>query len=282
MAVSHVRVSRLTRQKLGQATINEVCRHLYPLDCQVCGQPLRAAPPGLSVDEFRPWSGAWLHHTACAKPAWNIRAAVSDMALPRRRYLSNHTYSLMMRPTVFPGTGLSVPIALVNPSMEAVRLYRDGEGWRVDDERFFCERFGMQRSSATAPLADVQGCRFDRVVTRDDDGAIFSLSLGSEQWMLPTPRVIADTITRSRGAVLLISTALDPHSVEDDDFGHSDLAALVASGQFAAGWASLTPPHKPEADTVIDEFLAYLQQSGLATQHGINRADRRWLKRDLR
>jgi hypothetical protein len=60
-----------TRDKLGEAGLNEVVASLWAQDCQTCGHALSPEPPALCVDELGGYATAGLHHRRCRPPGWN-------------------------------------------------------------------------------------------------------------------------------------------------------------------------------------------------------------------
>lgn len=246
MAVAKVRLNAQIARNLGQATINEMCRRLYALDCQVCGRRLGPDRPGVSVDAFgteeRPAEGttAWLHHMGCKRPGWHDCASVEDVTMPRHQYLSSRTFSMVLSHSPFPDVVDPVPIVMVNPSMEAVRLCRTGSArWRVDTEGIFRESFAMARGSVGSLLPVVKSGVLERTRMRPDNGVSFRLRVGGQAWPVSAPRRVAEVILAQRGAAVLVTAAMDPHSVQGDGFSAHDLVAFIASGECAMGWTPL-------------------------------------------
>lgn len=238
MTVSKVRINQRTKQELGQAGINEMCRHLYAVDCQTCGRSLGVRPPAVTVDDYGINAHAQLHHESCRKPRWTERTAVVD-DLSKPATLTYRPHAVLPRYEVFPDMGLDVPILLLNPGLEAATLRRGEEGWRVCTvERYVS--YGLQVASIEQRVDTVAGAYVAVGGADDVSDPVLSVYIDPmRQWTTSTQHFIAHAAIRQRGLVLLVTSALDPAKLITGTFDVPELFALIDSGQCAAGWFPL-------------------------------------------
>jgi hypothetical protein len=134
MAVARVLTDATTQARFGKDGLDEVCRHLWAVDCQDCGDPLGTELPTLWIDDVvGKYIEASLHHAGCRSPEWN------DTGL----YFVGGGVSWAARMVTLSGeTGDQqahlLPMLLLNPGLEKVRVERDSHGrWRVTPREAF-------------------------------------------------------------------------------------------------------------------------------------------------
>lgn len=246
MSVTKVRLSRETKGRLGQQGINEMCRHLYAVDCQTCGRGLGPKPPAVTVDDHGDFVQAMLHHEKCTAPRWRVRNAivVDHSAVPMLTYRVHH---VMAEVPLFPADGPFTPIVILNPGLEAINLRLDDHGhWRVDTVDFYTSFDGVQRASRSMPMTEITGGAIVLNPPQPDGMSSGRVYLGPlRRWASAVPRYVAEAVEHYRGAILLITTAVDPHAI--DHFDQDDLTGLIDSGDCAFGWLPLMPigPRRP-------------------------------------
>jgi hypothetical protein len=128
MSVSKVLLSPDIERELGQDGVAEVAASLWAVDCQTCGRSLGTRPPSLCVDDLRMFAMATLHHERCRAPAWNQGSITGQGGA----YVSHRTRLVMLPLSDLTGTEgslNSIPVMLVNPSMENVILTQDDGKW---------------------------------------------------------------------------------------------------------------------------------------------------------
>lgn len=70
-----------TREKLGEAGLEDVYRNLWPRDCQSCGKPLGSAIPSLRINDLIVFGSADLHHPSCRAPEWSEHPTMTNQPL---------------------------------------------------------------------------------------------------------------------------------------------------------------------------------------------------------
>ncbi|MGH3673535.1 MAG: tetratricopeptide repeat protein, partial [Pseudonocardiaceae bacterium] len=136
--ISRVLVGDEIREELGEVGLSQVMASLFPVDCQTCGRPLGSAPPALHVDDHGSYASAGLHHSRCKTSEWN--RAVSGVLIVRGT--SEACLTWIARAHLLPAPNSRVthplPMLLVNPGLESIRLERNPSGqWRVQIETWF-------------------------------------------------------------------------------------------------------------------------------------------------
>ena len=74
--MAEVLVDATTQKKLGKDGLAEVCRSLWAVDCQHCGDPLGTEPPVLWIEDFGEYIEASLYHARCKSPEWHDKGPV--------------------------------------------------------------------------------------------------------------------------------------------------------------------------------------------------------------
>lgn len=160
--ISRILVGDGIREELGEVGLSQVMTSLFPIDCQTCGRPLGSAPPVLHVDDLGSYASADLHHSRCKTSEWN--RAVSGVLIVRGT--SEACLTWIARAHLLPAPNSRVthplPMLLVNPGLESIRLERNPSGqWRIQIETWFCNaglrpvlRFGEPIEGARAGTAN--------------------------------------------------------------------------------------------------------------------------------
>lgn len=241
--VAKAKICSRTQKELGQAGINMLLRHLWPVDCQTCGETLGGGKPSIVVTEWPTWHEASVHHQDCRTAMWNDSRLIIDMA-------DLTTYSYYDLATVEPDGTDGKPVILINPTMERVRFIRDpdGDAWRVLQLSEFgfkpLRQMGWGRQYVTREvLLVLSGDRCQGHV----DGVI---ALGGEpQWEVK----ISDTIlghVRSAGGILVIVTHVLNPALFRDMYDLDVLRGLLDSGDCSASFAAIAKiTLRPEKDT---------------------------------
>lgn len=241
MAITKVRLPERATAELTPAVIDDIRRNLFAIDCQICGTPLGARTPALTVVEmnFGSLLHAILHHETCAEPRWGADA----ITLPAEPVLSYRTMDVLMSMAFtgghVDGAAVNLPLVVVNPSLEAVFLSRDeGGDWRVETVDRYVRR-GLHAGSREIQLTTVPGGAVHLEELGVGSSPALMVRLGdSDRWVLRTNSVIAADIRRQRGIGLVVTTVADPTSFDTSRMTE-ELFALLDPGDCAVGWIPL-------------------------------------------
>jgi len=256
MPILRVRLPRRAKTEFPQAVINDICRNLYAVDCQLCGKPLGIHVPALTVIDFDDSLQVIAHHETCSPPRWG-----RPVVLAERYFLSYRLLDLQIPSTFLGGSAdgakVDLPVLLVNPSLEAVFLARDEGGtWRVDTVDRYVRR-GLRVGSPAIPLVAVPGSVAHLGLPVDGSSPALTVQLSKKQgWPLRVNPAIAADIRRLQGVALVVTTALDPLGIGKERVGE-EFHALLRSGNCAAGWIPLAGTQRtfhgePVAEWAID------------------------------
>ena len=244
MAITRVRLPERAKAEFTPAVIDEICRNLFAIDCQICGTPLGLRVPALTVMGFDDNVRAILHHETCAEARWGDGVIM----LPAEPVLSYRTLDVLTSMVFLgghvDGAAVNLPFVVVNPSLEAVFLSRDeGGDWRVETVDRYVRR-GLHAGSREIQLTAVPGS----VVHLEGPGVGSSPALmvqldDGDRWVLRTNSVIAADIRRQRGVALVVTTVADPTSF-DPGRVTEELYALLDPGDCAVGWIPLADAHQ--------------------------------------
>lgn len=240
VTVTKVRLNTRANAELGQRGINLMCRHLYARDCQTCGRSLGVRSPAITVDDYRTYIQAQLHHERCARPRWTERShVVLDFSGPA--HLTYHAIHLMSRYPLFPGLEPNTVLVVMNTGLEAVTMARQDGDWQVTTvDRYIGH--GLQAAVRTQPVRPVAGSRLSIRDTSDgsDPSMVIQLRSG-HSWRLSMEHFMATAARRMRGIVLLVTSAVDPFTLRQGEFLSRELCGLIDSGHCAVGWTPLDP-----------------------------------------
>jgi hypothetical protein len=115
-----------TTSELDGDRLHEVCRNLWPVDCQTCGKPLGGRTPSLHVTDLYDRGFASLHHVTCHAPAWSEGVMYSIKGL-----LTWITLCFVAEIDL-DGEFQPTPVFLVNPGLEEVSLANKPQArWQV-------------------------------------------------------------------------------------------------------------------------------------------------------
>ncbi len=234
MAIDAVLVSEDTCERLGDGGVGEVMDCLWAVDCQSCGKLLGDDPPALCVDDLIVSATASLHHAGCRVPEWNDSAVMYVAA-------GNYT-SFVTRMVLLPvdaGRGEeTLPMMVVNPSLECVPLTRDGGGgWRVAPERVFAGA-GLERAGLELPAGMPVAAAVARVM-ESSVAVAFQAPPYSVYEAAAGEEMVA--CARARGGLLIGVT----HDLNPGTFSSEDLMEAMAGGRMVAGWAGMHGSPRP-------------------------------------
>lgn len=234
LAPSQARFPDQAHTVLGDAGIAEVCANLWPRDCQSCGDRLGTVSSvrimHMSPDQF----SASLHHPQCQNPVWEDRTA--DYRAPEHGpvvYAPHASYSLQtFHTTVWKaGKRSSLPVVIVNPAMEAVRVERTNGSWRVATVSDFVEQ-GLRPPPTVWTPVQHSGCEVA------DPGAVqypsLTLTLPGGQWRHPIEHYTKTGIHQNAGLLLFVTTTLLPTQTPPTDLQH-----VFDSSHVVHGWIPL-------------------------------------------
>jgi hypothetical protein len=237
-------ISADTRARLGGAEIAEVMASLWPVDCQSCGLPLGAAATVLAVDQAGPAAWASLHHRRCREPGWEDPPVIDLTA-------GNQTYR--SRLVLTPGCDLDLPappgqilpVMIVNPSLECVRLRQAGRRWQPHLDEDFTAAGLTPPGPGFALRQPVPGA----AAALTASSAVVTLrsrpGLRYESWFGQHPLHTLwarREITAQGGIMLAVSHAFYPDAASDLP---RQLGRALRTGTVLLGWAALTAPAPP-------------------------------------
>jgi hypothetical protein len=235
MSVPKVICDRKTRDKLGEDGLAAVRSRLYAVDCQTCGHPLGTDPPALVVHDVDEWAQADLHHRGCRAAEWNDGTVFE---LSGGNTVTWHAMSALFPAPTTPGKTASVAMLIVNPSLEAVFLYPEADGWRPGYNAFFSAA-GLAPSPDSIALTNriapgVTAQAGDAEIT-----AVLKQPAPNERYFAPAaPQTVA--AARAYGFLLVVTHALDPSELESADARTAILQTIkvIQHGDAIIGWAA--------------------------------------------
>ncbi len=213
---------RTTRELAGDR-IHEVCRNLWPVDCQTCGKPFEGRTPSLNMHDAITHGYASLHHVTCLAPAWveNFHVAVDGN-------LSWGTLCFSSE-IAFDGAVQQVPILLVNPGLEQVYLTTSPDNsWRASTVKQF-DIFDFKPSNsawATAAYREMP------VTARLSRREIAVTVYPGTTWTGPIDNAVYRLARRLGGTYVFVTTRILPAS----PIAGGKLAAELAAGNIAVRW----------------------------------------------
>jgi hypothetical protein len=213
----------LTRSML-RSNLVDVEAQLHAVDCQTCGRPIGNARPALCVDDMDAMCYASVHHPACRRPEWRDRDfAFSGGALVSYRVLA------FLLPMELGDELVPWPCLLVNPSLEAIPLVRQGDQWRPGTVETF-RRLGL--------LPAGPGLALNRPVPGAAarlNGGILTVQLSLGRWQCRVRGPISQRIQELDGILLGVTTSLVPDEISDAEV----LMDALQGQAIAFGWAPL-------------------------------------------
>lgn len=232
--------TRQQRSALGRAALARLREHLWPVDCQTCGQALGNTRPALVVDDLGTTARASLHHERCRAPVWNDSGiVVHNSSAATLTYVSGAFLAPLHVDEHGSGdyARRDLPAMLVNPGLETANLRRQGRRrWQVGSldeytalgfESFEAMRIGEHTAMVTGQLV----------------GTDLVVSCLGEVWSSPTNERVLEQIRVDGGLMLIVTSALNPH--EDGAFAR--IPQCLETGQALVCWVALdtdqaTPP----------------------------------------
>jgi hypothetical protein len=229
-----VSVNKEITDRLGEETLDEVCAHLWAIDCQTCGHPFRNEIPSLCIDDAGLdgyAATATLHHQTCRASTWSDHRLSANG--PHTTYL---TQCVLVPDEWFGGSsgtaerlGSSRPTIIVNQWAEMVGLERSDEGrWRLLTN--IHHYLGMR------PLG--QGYVIGRPITAGYvtlQPTTVTAHLATHAWSAPTEPWFADRVRQYLGITLWITHALGPGRLKTA----LELLAAIADGHLELGWLAV-------------------------------------------
>ena len=228
MTDSQVVISDDIQAELDEVGLTQVMASLYPVDCQTCGRPIGSARPILHVDDFGAHADAALHHSGCKTSEWN--RANSAGLLTIRGAFSQAYLSWTCLPLLLPTNAGNLPMLLVNPGLEVIRLGRNPSGqWRVQMEAQYRDAgltpqllLGKPIEGATARISNGRVfVRMRRAPFQTYD-CEFSDQTGTEMWKL-------------RGLIFAVTHAVNPADVSV----MHNLEPVFAGDRSLIGWVKI-------------------------------------------
>jgi len=233
-SVISAQVSGAIEARLGEAGVREVLGSLWCGDCQICGGVLAGQDPAVSVDQLGRLVTATLAHARCRASSWD-RDTLGPMA-----EIATLTWctATLAADAIVAGVLRSVPVLLLNPSLEQVVLRRGEDGWAVTPRAGFLLA-GLQP-------ADQQAEKF---LDRPVPGAVAGLDLDRLTLILPAMQEngiftapVEDPHLRalilSQGGILLVVTHVLDLSAPLTAVG---LGEVLDDHRTVCGWVPLTP-----------------------------------------
>ena len=252
MAVEELVVDETLESMLGRNGLGEVADALWAEDCQTrgCGRPLGSAPPSLCVDVLGDDRiVASLHHQGCRDPGWKVWP---PSIIPFYAGMT-HVWTLGLVSAQVTGRRVLIPVLVINPSLEQVRLRQEAGGrWCVA----FPPEF-VQAGLCTA--ADGGGIIVGRPVAgagvQFRGAAMASLVLGS----YPDPRFELEmdqdqlaAIRRLNGVLVVVSHVVHPGLLRD----WARVMAALESGRAIVGWVGVRAESAEARDVALAEITS--------------------------
>lgn len=239
--------TRTQRAALGRATLAELRRHLWPGDCQTCGQTFGETRPALVVDDMGVTARASLHHQHCQAPIWNDSGiVVHDTSAATLTYVSG----AFLAPLHLDEHGngqyarRDVPAMLVNPGLEAVNLRRAGRRrWPQGRRRWQVGSLDEYTAVGLGPFSAMGIGEHTAAVTGQLVGTDLVVQCLGGVWSAPTIDTVLAQLHAYDGLILIVTSALNPH----DHAAFSQIPQLLAAGRALVCWVGLdadqaTPP----------------------------------------
>jgi hypothetical protein len=236
-------VADVIRSRLGEPTVTALARRFAPGGtCPTCGDKFGSVP--LSVRAYRGDDGIVIliaYHAGCATSAW---LEAGQAAMPCGAWAAAITSAVLpvivtrMRRLHRARTRAQVlPVMLVRPSLEAVRVRPVAAGEAVDADREDYCQLGF-----TDPGPFSGACRLPCIgqtsVLCNGDHLLACVVAGGRAWFAPVcQRPLADLITSCRGTVTAITCERDPAELSANA---QMLDHAIADGELLLGWAPLT------------------------------------------
>lgn len=226
MAVEQIHITQDVYDKLGERSLREIARWLWPVDCQTCGRFLGDDPPSLCVDDLMIFSTATLHHQVCRASGWNDSGRLDHTPEAHLSFITG----LVMMPTTADGSD-HIPMVLLNPSLELVTLERDAQ------ERWQPRLNLAYRNAGLAPLAadgtvgtPIPGA-FARVT--EDSLAVSMKSAPFNSYEVPATPQALDAARRHNGVLFAVTQTLHPGEITPESLGRAMQAGEVLVGRVA-------------------------------------------------
>ena len=211
--------------------LQEVCRNLWPVDCQTCGKPFSGRIPSLNVDDMLGHGYANLHHVTCHAPGWTEGLIISGGG--------NLSWSSIcfLAEVHLPGGSLPVLYLMVNPGLEQVYLAND-DSWRAATVRQF-EVLGFLPSTSPWITEDgpvpFQQMPFSAHLTREE---VAVTVYPGTTWSAYIDRTMYRLARKLGGVYVLVTTRILPNT----PFSTATLMAELRSGNIAVRWFPFEAP----------------------------------------
>ena len=226
-------VADTIRQRLDDDGLAQLCASLFPEagECQTRGDLLGAGQLTLHVDELGEYAEASLHHPACRRSAgWN-RADQHGVLTVRVNSLVRWTWQTLCIAVPFRGWWEDVrvmPVVLLNPSLEAVRLERDErQRWRPRVRRDYCD-------AGLVPFAELPEGPAGGVTARLVADEV-EISVSGQAYRAPYPPPGQPLTPKTDRLLLAVTHAVNPAS----GLMGAALSDILNDDRTVVGWVEL-------------------------------------------
>ncbi|MFF9843439.1 tetratricopeptide repeat protein [Streptomyces sp. NPDC013740] len=231
--LAHLAVSQETLDRLGGDEVRALMRLLWAGDCQDCGYPLGDGVPALYVDDQISRAEARLFHFGpCRYPTWNDSAPINVAA---GAGISWKSFAAALPAGQEEDVRL-VPAFIVNPSLEAAQLVRNGDRWTAT------AAFGPR--SAGAEALDLRPL-WSGLPPRLSDGPAWAstgpgevaVAMLGDVWNAPSTQEFIALVHRYGGMVLVVTSTVGPESPASPD----TVREVLESWDAMTRWVPLRP-----------------------------------------
>lgn len=235
MAHPAPRVNAELQSRLGDDPLERILRHLYPVDCQICGKPLGDKRPSLVVVQLSPdVADALLVHTRCSPPAWLLDGLEwTDPVEPCGTWRAGG--AVVATDHVADGEEPDwLPAVVVNPGLDGIHLALIDGTWRPN-LAIAADPLAPMRDLADAPVGTqrIHNARLHQV---GDTVYIGSEDEPDRWWAGAKEERFWAGLEVLGGALLVLTYGVDPHAMTAEN-----LTAIRARGESITEWVSVTP-----------------------------------------
>jgi hypothetical protein len=227
---------------LGEPTITALTRR-FDSDgrCLTCSDRLGAAP--LSVRAYRSLNGdvtLIAYHAGCAASAWvdlthNTLILRETWAAATTSTVVHMAARRWLRPSMRGVRDQLMPVMLVHPSLEMIRVRQIGLGEAVNADLEAYSRLGFADPSTLSSIRVLRAVGLARMRS-SDDGIVLYVKAADRAWFAPVSHAVAALATARGGVLIGITCDREPGRLALDA-GYLEYA--MGNGDILLGWAPL-------------------------------------------